>query len=451
MENKINIDSYSADRNLSARYGSENVVYVTEPVVDEIDLGDLIRRLTGEWKFIALVLVGGLLLSMLGSFVLTRSYMVEAIIRLPNINEIGDISDQRLLEVTPEVALERFLDQLNRPENQVEVFEKSALFTDLSDGSLLSPSQIFKGIREKLSVSRIKHPYYELDKAEKTPFKEVGLSLASSRPKLAAEFIQALIYAAQEKALSELTGDIAALKENRIRDIKERLNSLTLAANASRMAEISRLEETNRELIASLQMQIGLQISRAKKNRENQIIRVEEALSTAQALNITDPVTWDDLRTKRTTSQITNEFGGEDKSTPHYFQGARILSAELKRLKSRQDDRPFIHELVELEKQIEVLEKDPKIAALKLRKDDTIYIEQFDKLQQELSRLNQVPTQYNNARLAIVSQSAVVAPEPTRSSLMIILVGVFISGFLGLFIALIRISLLKREPLKSAV
>ena len=76
MENKINIDSYSAERNLSARYGSENVVYVTEPVVDEIDLGDLIRRLTGEWKFIALVLVGCLILAMFGSFVLTRSYMV---------------------------------------------------------------------------------------------------------------------------------------------------------------------------------------------------------------------------------------------------------------------------------------------------------------------------------------------------------------------------------------
>ena len=450
MEGTGKVETYLRDEIASPRYESEKVVYVADPMVDEIDLGDLVRKLVSQWKILALVLVVGLMFSIAGSYYLTRSHLVEAIVRLPNVNELGDIGNQKLLKVSPEVALGRFLDQLTLPKIQVAVFEESSLFHALSEESLLSPAQIFSGIRKELTANRIKHSYYELDKTEKTPLKEVSISLASSKPELVAEYIQALIEKAEKEALSGIFDDIAAIKDNRIKNINDQLHSLTLAADASRLAEIKRLEEKNSEIIAGLRMQINLKVSAARKNRENQIVRVEEALATAQVLNIVDPVTWDDLRSSRDSSQIINEFGGTDKSAPHYFQGTRILKAELNRLRSRQDDRPFVGGLTDLGKQIEELENDPKIAALKGRQDDAIYIEKYDELQRELSQLIQVPAVFDNVHLAVVSQQAVIAPESTRNPYLIVLAGAFLSGVLGLILALILIAMPKKETLKIA-
>jgi len=445
VENRKVVEPRPIETVSSVRFGSENMVYVADQSNDEINLGELISNIISEWKSIALVLIIGSLLSVVSSLVLTKSYVVDAIIRLPNVNELGSISDQELLEITPEKALGIFVDHLTEPEIQVEVFEQSSLFETLSKDSQMTSSQIFSGIRKKLSVSRVKHQYYELEKSEKTPFKEVNISLLSSEPKLAAEYIEALIKRAHVEAIAELTDDIVWTKRNRIRAINDQLHSLTLATAASRNAEIKRLEEKNRELVSGLQKQILLQIKKAKRDRENRIVQVEEALATAKDLDIIDPVTWDDLRTNRKNSQITNEFGGTDETAPRYFQGTRILSAELNRLKSRQNDKPFIKDLVDLEKKIEELENDPKIDALKSRQDDTIYIEKFDELHQELSRLIQTPVSFENSNLALVTQNAVVAPGPTRNPVLIILTGVFISGFVGILFALVRVSIRNKD------
>ena len=183
-----------------------------------------------------MVLLIGSILSLAGSFYLTRAHLVEAIVRLPNVNELGDIKDQDILEVSPDTALEIFVDHLNKPDTQVQVFEQSALFENLSKESQLTSSQIFSNIRKNILVSRVKHNYYELEKSEKTPFKEVSLSIKSSNPELAADYIRALMVKAHSEALNELSNDIVAVKENRIKAIKDQLQSLTLAADASRKA-----------------------------------------------------------------------------------------------------------------------------------------------------------------------------------------------------------------------
>ncbi len=111
MEKTSKLESYRRDEIVPPGYESEKVVYVAEPSVDEIDLGDFIRKLASQWKFIVLVLAVGFILSIGGSFYLTRSHLVEAVVRLSNVNELGDINDQKLLEVPiePVLNLKRFV------------------------------------------------------------------------------------------------------------------------------------------------------------------------------------------------------------------------------------------------------------------------------------------------------------------------------------------------------
>ena len=387
----------------------------------------------------------GLLLSFAGSILLTRSHAITTVIRAPTVNELGDLNGQKLVNVTPGIALGRYVDQLVSKDLQTTVFEESRLLEELSENSTLTPSQIFSQVQKELSVNRVKHDYYELDKEEKTPFKEVSLTLVSSEHELAAEYIEALIKRAHEEAALKLTNDIRSVRVQRIKDTQDQLLTLTQAATATRSAEIKRLEEINREKLSALKLQIDLQVSKARKNRENQIVRLKEALDTAKVLNIVAPVTWEDLRTDRVASEINNEFGGADKSEPLYFQGTRILSAELKRLESRSDDRPFISGLTDLEKQILELENDPKIAALKARKDDSIYVGKYDELQRSLSELGEIPTQFDNMRLAYITQSPVISPGSTRSPKLVFLAGLIVTGFLALLITIIRISLRKQN------
>ncbi|MCP4487381.1 MAG: hypothetical protein GY820_08700 [Gammaproteobacteria bacterium] len=440
MENRNKLGFNGIDEVTAQRYRSEKVIYVSDPVDDEVNLGELIRKLSTEWKTMALVMVLGLLVSWAGSMHLTRSYLVEAIIRLPNINEIGDLGDQELFDVSPRIAFARYVDQLTLPSTQSDVFEESKLFAEISEDSELSSNQIFFSIRDGLLISRVKRSHYELDKTEKTPFKEISISLQSSKPELAAEYLQQLTDKAHSNALDNLFRDTAVTKDNRIREIEDQLNFMTKAADASRKAEITRLEEKNQGLIVGLKMQIALKIEHARKVRENKVIQVTEALNTANGLEIVQPVTWDDLRASREISQIINEFGGTDKSMPRYFQGTRILTAELNRLKSRKDDRPFIKDLPDIQKQISLLENDPKIAALRVRKDDTIYVEKFDELQQQLAQLIQTPVKFENVQLAVVSQQAIVSPTPTRNPLLIMSIGLLLSSMAALFIAGIRSS-----------
>ncbi len=70
-------------------------------------------------------------------------------------------------------------------------------------------------------------------------------------------------------------------------------------------------------------------------------------------------------------------------------------------------------------------------------------LEKYDELQRILSQMIQVPIRFDNVQLAVVSQRAVIHPKPIRNPVLIFLVGVVLSGFLALFLALIRSSLSK--------
>jgi chain length determinant protein (polysaccharide antigen chain regulator) len=264
--------------------------------------------------------------------------------------------------------------------------------------------------------------------------------LPSKQPEAAAEFVEALIINAHEKAIANFSNDVSRVRNARIDRIKEQLNSLSLAAKQSREAAITRLQETNQQATAALQLQIDLKLKKARQDRENRIVQLQEALKTATQLGIDEPVTWDDLRPLRKSTQVVNELGNGDNTLPAYFRGTRLLEAELTQFKERQDDKPFVGGLTELERQVKEIQDDPKLAALKARVDDTIYVEQYDDLQRKLADLLEQPTEFTNAQMAVITQPAQVPSRSIRSPLLRFVLGIFLSGFIALIVAMIRIA-----------
>ena len=107
----------------------------------------------------------------------------------------------------------------------------------------------------------------------------------------------------------------------------------------------------------------------------------------ASAAGIEEPVTLKELSGSRGSRQVIDEIGDIERSTPLYFRGTRLIKFELDQLKSREDDRPLVADLAEMENKILAAQNDPVVAALKRRVNDAIYIEKFDDLQRELSNL----------------------------------------------------------------
>jgi len=418
------------------------VGYVQRPdVSDEIDLGQLLRGLSKQWKVLAIAIVAGALLTLGYLFLSPPTYRIESVLRVPTINELGNIADQSLIDVKPSFAFQRVVNQIVSPDLQIKAFRESQLLKVLGVENEPTLEQKFLGIRNQLSVTRIKHDYYELGKNEKSPIKELTVSIESSSPEGAVDFLQRLVAMSADSAMDLFGSDVRSVKENRIRKVKGQLNALASALEINRLAEIRRLEAANQALVVKLRQQFDLLISKAKKDRLNQIVRLHEAITTANTLNIVDPVFWDDFRPDRATSQITNDLAGTDDRLPLYFQGTRILNAELARLENRKDDKPFISELPNLEKQIFELENDPKIAALKARQDDSIYIEKYNQLQTELADLLSQPVEFSGAQMAVVTQGAFVPGQSTRNPVLYLAVGVLLSFFLGLIVALARLSM----------
>lgn len=418
------------------------VAYVQRPdLSDEIDLGQLLRGLSKEWSIIAIAIMAGALLTLAHLFLSPPTYRVESELRVPTINELGDIADQNLIDIKPDTALQRVINQIVSPDVQIRALLESRLLDNAYDGNEQLLKQQIADIRNRISLTRIRHEHYELGKDEKTPINELVVSIESSNPEAAVDFLQRLVIMSADSSMDLFTSDVRTVKENRVRQVKGQLNALASAVENNRLAEILRLEAANKEFIAQHQQQIDLLIRKAKKDRLNEIVRLREANMTANTLNLTDPVSWDDLRPNRDASQITNELAGTDERLPLYFQGTRILNAELARLESRKDDRPFISELPELEKQISELENDTKIAALKARQDDSIYIKKYNLLQTELADLLSQPVQFSGAQMAVVTQAPFVPGQSTRNSAYILAAGILLSIFVGLIVALVRLSM----------
>jgi len=411
---------------------------------DEIDLGELIRKLLSEWKLISAITVVGAIASVFFALNQTSIYRIEAVITAPSISELGKITDQTLIPISPERALERVFEQLISAQNQNQQFAKSDLFNTINAKSDHSAEQIFLSIQKEISIARIDREFYSVNKDERAPFKEVNVSLESAHPAEAQTFINALTISAMESALIAFTEDASTTRQERIIRLEEKLVALTSAAKESRLAEIKRLEAQSALRINELELELTLLEQKAKTDRENRISQLKESLKAAKSLDITDPVTWDDLRTSSSRAQILNDISGSATSTPLFFQGSRIITAEISMLEGRTNDLLYVGKASTIQLELETLKAATKIKALKARENDTIYLESYNKLTTQISQLQKEPNDFSSSALASLVQPAILPTQPIKPNRKLIVVaGTVLAGFLGLFIALIRLAVRK--------
>ncbi|NMY40042.1 chain-length determining protein [Pseudomonas sp. WS 5013] len=158
----------------------------------------------------------------------------------------------------------------------------------------------------------------------------------------------------------------------------------------------------------SIERQIEVVRRIAKKNREDRIIRLREALVVAEAVGIDAP----QVTAGKTSSD--GELAEFMDGNLVYMRGAKAVRAELAVLEKRENDDPFIPELRELERQLEFLKR--------------------------------VDVNPDNVSVFTLDSAAEVPQTPiSPKKTLILALGLIVGGALGVFVALIRSMLLKRS------
>ncbi len=113
---------------------------------------------------------------------------------------------------------------------------------------------------------------------------------------------------------------------------------------------LSNLDYRLRQQIENIEYTISSKRKFAKKRREDRIVMLEEALHTAEALELkerfnTNPIVYED-------SSQAGDIAINTVNTPTYYRGTRALLAEIDILRNRTSDDPFITILRDLEEEL---------------------------------------------------------------------------------------------------
>jgi len=186
-----------------------------------------------------------------------------------------------------------------------------------------------------------------------------------------------------------------SLQGNDPAQIAEWLNIyLEMAITKTRAELAENLASAVAQRRKSLEDQVAILRAGKRKDREHEIARLEEALALAESINLEQPPTAGNLITS---------YSGETL----YMRGANTLRGELRLLRNRESDDPFIPELPPIFKRLELL--------------------------------NNIDLAPEHIMVATIDEAARVpqhAIKPRKA--LILALGLVLGGMLGVFVALVR-------------
>ncbi|GGX60494.1 Wzz/FepE/Etk N-terminal domain-containing protein [Saccharospirillum salsuginis] len=368
------------------------------PDDDTIDLGELLRGIIEQWKLILGITVLGAIIGVAVALLLPRQYRVEAIVTQPNRAAVQPILAQQISPIMLDELTQTFL--LNvQSLNLIEQAYTNTGMGENAAGGTQTEEEAFsaiRGVSDSLLVEPVRYEFYELSNEEKTPLNKISVNLLSSQPRKAKAFIDELLSLAEEKTLKDTISDINAVKSIRIQTAESKYEQLLKSAEATLM-------------------------------REQQ--RVRQALSVAQSLNIDSPTSWEALVHGAGNVQMVNTSATEDDL---FLHGTRFLQARLESLNGDGANQLFLEGIEE-----QVVDEKGNL---------TVVVTTPSQLQGEIKALQEQNFHINDVQLLDAGATARIpssAEKPNRP--LIAIAATVLAGFLGLFIALVRMAIRKDD------
>lgn len=410
---------------------------------DEIDLFELAQDL---WREKVVVLVVGAvvtLLALIYALVATPVYQTSSVLKPAKTKDLDQLNSLGVYKLTPDSALNRIGAALESYETRLEFFKNNpALFQPL-----MRP-----GRTDEQNFDVINREGFKLLRPDPDPKKQqtfsdyVGLQLEYSKELDGPAIVNGLIQYAIERERTRLTEDLGVVITNKLESLQRDLNVLRVGYNTDKEVKITGLTESDNLKRLQLEDELAAIRMTLKTKRENRIKQLDEAIAIANSLGIKKPSTPSSLSegTRVSGSVIKTEVNNQN--IPLYFMGTDALEAERKILLSRENDDFTSGRIVEIQQELKLLENNRQIQILQSRENEDLFLAELADKEKAIARLNGLKLNMDTLSLVTLDQ---LATQPSRAikpkKTMIVAVGIILGGMLGIFAALLRSAIRKRQ------
>jgi LPS O-antigen subunit length determinant protein (WzzB/FepE family) len=410
---------------------------------DEIDLFELAQSIWQERILVFIVTAAVTVLALIYALVATPVYQTASILKPAKIKDLDELNSLGVYALTPGEALNRVGAALESYEVRFGFFqENQALFEPiLREGR--SAEQNF----ERFNRERIKVLKPDPDPKKESSFSPyVGLQVEYSNLLDGPGIVNGLVQHAIEYERVRLTEDLEAVIANKLEKIQRDLDVLRAGYNTEKDIKITVLTESDN--LKKLQLEDELAAIRLTlaTQRENRIKKLDEAIAIADSLGIKKPSTPSSLSegTRVSGSVIKTEVNNQN--IPLYFMGTDALEAERKILLSRENDDFTSGRIVEIQQELKLLENNRQIQILQSRENEDLFLAELADKEKAIAHLNSLKLNMDTLSLVTLDQPAT---QPSRAikpkKTLIVAIGLVLGGMLGIFAALLRSAIRKRQ------
>ena len=397
----------------------------TAPANDEIDLLQLTRFLFARKYLIACAMLVGAVLAGLYAYSLTPVYEASTILRPAALNDLDQLNRTEVYSLPPEEALKRVGASLDSYDTRLSFFvsnpELAKAFT--------KPGMSFDQAFDQFNTTAL--TIFQPDtKRSDLLSTYVGLSLRYPKGVEGAVLLNNFVQFAIQREKEQVAADLKVIVSNRLSEIDSKLDSSREAYKVGKAGEVALLLEADAIKRAELQDELIALRAQLKRQRENRIAQLAEAISVAKSLGIVTPSTPSAMASENASAQ-SNVMRTEvnNQAIPLYFMGTEALEAEKKVLLQRKSDDFADERVAAIFRELKLLENNRRSQFLLQRQNEDIYIKGIKELRSEKSRLLSINTNMSTLGLVNVDRQAFepAFPVSPRKTLF-----VAVGGLLGL-------------------
>jgi tyrosine-protein kinase Etk/Wzc len=409
----------------------------------EIDITEFLRDL---WKQRSIILLfTGLSTAIAVTYALTAQpqYKVQNEIRPVAATDLDMLNESGLYKIQPEQALRRIGSSMDSYTERLSFFQ--------ANPGLLAPLQANgKSIEETLERFNTSAFTVEQIDPKKTANLSEAIQLGVEYPSgvdgvaIVNNFTEFVVKREKEK----VEADFKTLVENRIAQTERKLLSKKAAYEANKDSEIAELLEKDQLKKETLQDELKALRQQLQTRRQNRVKQLDEAISIAKKLGIVAPTTPSALGEAGQTRQgnmIRTEVSNQQ--IPLYFMGQSALEAERTTLVSRNSDDFTEPRVDEIQKELNLLANNRKVALLKQRNNEELFLKGLGEIREELAHLKNLHVNFEQFNLVNIDRPASPPQAPIKpKKALIVGLGLIFGLMLGTMLAAARTIMLPKKP-----
>ena len=261
------------------------------------------------------------------------------------------------------------------------------------------------------------------------------------------EILNGFVEYAINSQREQIGADLKVIINNRLRELDEKITAARSAYRSDKQAKIAGLTETDTVQVAKLKDELQALRLQLKTERESRIAQLNEAISIATSLGITNPTTpsaMADAAAGSSSRLMRTEITSQ--TLPLYFMGTKALQAERAALLKRTSDDFTDKRVSDIGRELNLLEVNRQVEMLGKRMNEDLFLKNIEPLRAEVARLGNLKTDMSHLGLVSIDRKAQTPMYPIKPKKVLIVGFALVLGLLlGLGLATARYFTTRRQ------